>query len=269
MNFPPSPTLNQTYTFGNRTWQFNGKAWVVVGNTQGYTGSSGAFASIGFTGSQSFTGSLGFTGSFGITGFVGSPGGFASVGFTGSGTGFTGSRSFVGSQGFFGSVGFTGSLAFTGSQGFTGSQSFTGSVGFQGSLGFAGSLGVSGFVGSMGITATTADLTATNSGATGTVTFDFTQGGVFYLTSPAANFTPNFNNIPTTNGVTTVVVLYIAQGATARTPTGIQINGVGQTIRWSQGVTAVGVANQTDMVSYSLVRLGGSWTVFGQFTTYV
>ncbi len=30
INFPISPTLNQVYTFGNRTWTWDGTAWVVV-----------------------------------------------------------------------------------------------------------------------------------------------------------------------------------------------------------------------------------------------
>ena len=29
-SFPTSPTLNQTYTFGTKTWRFNGTGWVLV-----------------------------------------------------------------------------------------------------------------------------------------------------------------------------------------------------------------------------------------------
>ena len=31
INFPDSPTLNQTYTYANKTWQWNGYAWDLVG----------------------------------------------------------------------------------------------------------------------------------------------------------------------------------------------------------------------------------------------
>jgi hypothetical protein len=31
INFPASPTLNQTYTYGSKTWQWNGYAWDIVG----------------------------------------------------------------------------------------------------------------------------------------------------------------------------------------------------------------------------------------------
>lgn len=27
ISFPANPTLNQTYTYGNKTWQWNGTAW--------------------------------------------------------------------------------------------------------------------------------------------------------------------------------------------------------------------------------------------------
>jgi hypothetical protein len=30
MNFPSSPTLNQTYTYANKTWRWNGTAWNIV-----------------------------------------------------------------------------------------------------------------------------------------------------------------------------------------------------------------------------------------------
>lgn len=31
INFPDSPTLNQTYIYANKTWQWNGYAWDLVG----------------------------------------------------------------------------------------------------------------------------------------------------------------------------------------------------------------------------------------------
>lgn len=32
-DFPTSPTLNQTYTFGGRTWKWNGTGWALVTNS--------------------------------------------------------------------------------------------------------------------------------------------------------------------------------------------------------------------------------------------
>ena len=33
IDFPNTPTLNQTYTVGNKTWQYDGEKWVVVANS--------------------------------------------------------------------------------------------------------------------------------------------------------------------------------------------------------------------------------------------
>lgn len=41
LNFPNSPTLNQIYTAGNRSWQWNGRFWQSISVTVGYTGSRG------------------------------------------------------------------------------------------------------------------------------------------------------------------------------------------------------------------------------------
>ena len=94
LDFPTSPTLNDTYTFGSYTWQYNGYGWQLLGNgvigytgSQGYTGSASTV--IGYTGSQ---GNLGYTGSQGVIGYTGSKG---DIGYTGSkgDIGYTGSSS--------------------------------------------------------------------------------------------------------------------------------------------------------------------------------
>jgi hypothetical protein len=30
IDFPNTPTLNQTYTVGSRTWKYDGEKWVVI-----------------------------------------------------------------------------------------------------------------------------------------------------------------------------------------------------------------------------------------------
>lgn len=84
INFPNSPSPNDTYTVDQKTWLYNGTAWQLVNNASGYTGSQGA----GYTGSQ---GDLGYTGSIGYTGSKGSDGTIGIDGYTGS-VGYTGSQ---------------------------------------------------------------------------------------------------------------------------------------------------------------------------------
>lgn len=40
-NFPSSPALNDTYTFGGRSWQWNGSAWDSITAAYGPQGAQG------------------------------------------------------------------------------------------------------------------------------------------------------------------------------------------------------------------------------------
>lgn len=128
------------------------------------------------------------------------------------------------------------------------------------SVGTLTSLSVSG-LSSYGLTA---DVLSTLTGATGVVTHNVSTGGVFYHTSPAANFTANFTNVPTTNGRVLMCTLIISQGATPYISNIVQIDGVAQTIKWLGAYTPSGAANKIDIISFSLIRTGSAWTVLGQ-----
>jgi len=82
MNFPSSPTLNQTYTFGGKTWKWNGKGWELVleSGPMGPTGPTGA---IGPTGPGGGIGPTGPTGPTGVAGPTGASGGIGPTGPTG------------------------------------------------------------------------------------------------------------------------------------------------------------------------------------------
>jgi hypothetical protein len=111
------------------------------------------------------------------------------------------------------------------------------------------------------------DILLTKTGATGVVVHDITPGAVFYHTSPAANFTANFTNVPTTDGRVWSLTLIISQGATPYGPTALQIEGVGQTIKWFGSATPSGTASKVDIFSFTLIRTGSAWIVLGQSST--
>jgi hypothetical protein len=52
LNFPNSPTLDQTYSYGERTWVWNGSYWQSSSFTLGYTGSQGYTGSAGADGAS-------------------------------------------------------------------------------------------------------------------------------------------------------------------------------------------------------------------------
>ena len=112
------------------------------------------------------------------------------------------------------------------------------------------------------------EVSSTLNGATGTVVHNTGTSGVFYHTAPAANFTANFTNVPTTGDRITTVALIIAQGVTQYMPTAVQIGGAAQTIEWFGGGVAGGTANGFDIVSFTLIRQSSTWTVLGASSTY-
>lgn len=206
IDFPTSPTNGEVYSFGGRSWIFNGKAWqlitVVPQGAVGYTGSRGE---TGYVGSASIVpGPLGYTGSRGA-GYTGSQGEIGPTGYTGSlgytgsqGAGFTGSQ---GVQGYTGSRGGAGATGFTGSRGDAGIQ---GNVGYTGSRGVDGLIGRDGYTGSIGYTGSQGIPGITGyTGSASTV-----QGPIGYTGSAGAGYTGSQGEIGYTGsaGATTLVV---------------------------------------------------------------
>lgn len=71
VDFPSSPTLNQTYTYGENTWKWNGTAWDNTSSYPGPQGTTGAQGIQGTTGIQGLTGIQGPIGPQGTTGIQG------------------------------------------------------------------------------------------------------------------------------------------------------------------------------------------------------
>ena len=99
--------------------------------------------------------------------------------------------------------------------------------------------------------------------STNVLTLDWTATNISYVSSPAANFTLNVTNAPTTNDRALSVTVIVTQGATAYIPNALQIAGSAQTIKWSGGAAPAGTASKIDIFSFVLLRTGSAWTVFG------
>ena len=141
----------------------------------------------------------------------------------------------------------------------------TGALQVRGGVGIGGDLYVGGLT---SLTRTTETL-STQTGSTGTVTHDITNGNIFYHSGIAGDFTANFTNVPTTDNKTISLVLVLAQGtSTAYLPTAVEIDSAAQTILWQGSSTPSGTANKTDVVGFTLIRAIGTWTVIGSVTSY-
>jgi hypothetical protein len=87
IDFPNSPSVDQTHTVGNRIWKWNGTTWDVLRSSVSYsTGATGATGPTGNTGSTVTgpTGAVGNTGAQGITGPTGTNGSTGATGPTGA-----------------------------------------------------------------------------------------------------------------------------------------------------------------------------------------
>jgi hypothetical protein len=251
---------------------------VGIQGVQGTQGTGGAQGIQGITGIQGALGSQGATGA-GTQGTQGTQGRQGIQGSIGSGTQGTQGR-----QGIQGNIGNDGVQGTQGTQGRQGIQGSIGS-GTQGAQGIQGIQGAQGIVGSnLSIQTLTVSGTAslngltqiqqvdypytTKTNATGTVTHDCSVGQVFYHTSPSANFTVNLTNLGVSSGYITKVELYIVQGNTGRLPNALQVAGSSKTISWYNAVTPTPSSNSVDLVTFTLLLNGTTYTVFGKLERY-
>jgi len=179
IDFPDSPSLNQTFTSGSTTWRWNGTVWLVVrdfapAGATGVTGATGAQGNTGAQGQTGVTGAQGETGAVGNTGAQGETGAVGNTGAQGE-TGATGAQGNTGAQGETGAVGNTGAqgeTGVTGAQGETGAAGQTGAQGETGATGAQGNTGADGQFGGITVDYTFSTNTTVSDPGTGTVKFN-------------------------------------------------------------------------------------------------
>lgn len=146
----------------------------------------------------------------------------------------------------------------------------SGALKVSGGIGVVGNVNIGSALSITGLTTLThtSEKLNTKTSATGTVTHDLTTGAIFYHSSISSSFTANITNVPDTNDRAIGVTLVLAQGTTAYMVTALQIDSNAQTIKWVNNSTPSGAANKVDVVGFSLIRTGSTWTVLGQYSTY-
>lgn len=108
--------------------------------------------------------------------------------------------------------------------------------------------------------------------SSGTVVHDWSTGSIFYHTGMTSNFTANITNLPTTALRSYVVTLDLEQGLTPYYASALQINSVGTTINWANGVIPAPAANKKEIETFTLVNKSSTstpnWIAFGDYGTY-
>lgn len=104
----------------------------------------------------------------------------------------------------------------------------------------------------------------------GTVAYNFNNTNFWYGTNPPiGNWTANFVNVPTDNMFTYEVNILTYQGTASGLPTGVQINGSGQSIYWQNNSTpSASSFGRFDLITFTFTRISGSWLVRGMRTSY-
>jgi len=159
-SFPPTPAVNDTYSYAGRTWIWNGTAWDSLGTAQGLTGTQGpqgdpgAQGTTGTQGTDGVAGSLGAQGTQGLQGFQG-PNAAISFGATPPVSPLIGDRWVDSNSGIeytWIDDGTNQTWVEVSASGFAGTQGITGAQGFQGIQGsdanMQGTQGIQGIQGS-------------------------------------------------------------------------------------------------------------------------
>jgi hypothetical protein len=112
--------------------------------------------------------------------------------------------------------------------------------------------------------------TATATGLTpSTYNLNFDDGSIFYIEPEGDDFVANYLNVPTTDNRIISTTIIITQTASAYIPNLVAINGDIIQISWYGGSLPSGNPNQTDIVGFSFMRIGATWSkVFGQLSTF-
>ncbi len=91
-------------------------------------------------------------------------------------------------------------------------------------------------------------------GASGVVEHDVSNSTVFYHTGMGADWTTNITNLNIDGDTEVIVRLIVAQSSTAYVPTGLQIDGVAQTIFWRAGSAPNGTSGGFDRIDYYITK---------------
>jgi hypothetical protein len=105
-------------------------------------------------------------------------------------------------------------------------------------------------------------------GATGTVTHDWSTGSIFYHTSIAANFTCDITNLPVAADKTYTIALMLIQGNSPFYANALSVNGSPVTINWLSNITPAPAANKKEIETFILTYTSSTWTVFGSYLSY-
>ena len=265
----------------------------------GQMGATGPTGSTGTTGNTGGTGTTGNTGITGSTGYTGGTGGTGDTGPTGPAIWQQGSNSSIyyaaGNVGIgqptpqynldiSGTLNTTGLIANTasintllvgGSQQIPGTTvDISGSAAISGSLSIGKSsaplynLDISGSLQASGysILNQIARTYISISDSTSPITLDYSQAAIFTFTAPAANFSVNLINLPTTVGKYEIAMI-IDTSANQTYMTGLSIGGISQSLIYGGGTPTISASVITIEQKIEIIVTNSGSGIWNAFTT--
>jgi hypothetical protein len=103
---------------------------------------------------------------------------------------------------------------------------------------------------------------------TGTVTFNWSNGAIFFVSAMTTSFVANISNLPTVANRSYVTTFMLEQGATAYYTSSIQINGTSNTINWANASAPAPTANRKEVESFTHFYTGTRWITMGQLASF-
>ena len=113
------------------------------------------------------------------------------------------------------------------------------------------------------------DATYLIAGSPSAIQYGFTSSGIWYHSNLNSDYTASFLGVPTYSNRVITATIVIAQGATAYLPTSLTINEDIYSIKWSNATLPSGTPNKTDIVGFSFINIGGTFSeVLGNISTF-
>ena len=103
---------------------------------------------------------------------------------------------------------------------------------------------------------------------TGTVTFNWSNGAIFFVSAMTTSFIANINNLPTTSNRSYVTTFILEQGPTPYYTSSIQINGTSNYINWANASAPPPTANRKEVESFTHFYTGTRWITMGQLASF-
>jgi hypothetical protein len=111
--------------------------------------------------------------------------------------------------------------------------------------------------------------TGTQTNTTATVQINWNDGtDITSIYRANSNFVINWYNVPATDVTYKSPMVIINQTSTARSVTGVRIDGVIQQVDWLDASTHTGIANRIEKIQFNLIREVGTWTVLGSVQSF-